>query len=31
VRSLWGVTWGLNFGFSDNVKLVIQAEGIKQP
>jgi polyisoprenoid-binding protein YceI len=31
VRSQWGVTWGLNFGFSDNVKLVIQAEGIKQP
>ena len=31
VRSQWGVNWGLNFGFSDNVRLVIQAEGVKQP
>lgn len=31
VRSQYGMPWGLNFGFSDSVKLVIQAEGIKQP
>lgn len=30
-RSQWGMTWGLNFGISDSVKLVIQVEGIKQP
>ncbi len=31
VRSQYGVNWGLNFGFSDNVRLVVQAEAIKQP
>ena len=31
VRSQYGMPWGLNFGFSDTVRLVIQAEGIKQP
>lgn len=31
VRSQWGMGWGLNFGFSDNVRLVVQVEGIKQP
>lgn len=29
-RSLWGVNWGLNFGQADDVKLIIQAEAIKQ-
>lgn len=29
-RSQWGMIWGLNFGFPDNVRLLIQAEGIKQ-
>jgi polyisoprenoid-binding protein YceI len=31
VRSQYGMPWGLNFGFSDNVRLVIQVEGVKQP
>jgi polyisoprenoid-binding protein YceI len=31
VRSQYGMNWGLNFGISDTVRLVIQAEGIKQP
>jgi len=31
VRSQYGMNWGLNFGFSDNVKLVVQVEGVKQP
>ena len=31
MRSQYGMPWGLNFGFSDTVRLVIQAEGIKQP
>ncbi len=30
-RSQWGMGWGLNFGISDNVRLVVQVEGIKQP
>ncbi|MFN0185672.1 MAG: YceI family protein [Aquabacterium sp.] len=30
VRSQWGMTWGLNFGFSDAVRLVIQVEAIRQ-
>lgn len=30
-RSLWGLTWGLNFGFEDNVRLVIQVEAINLP
>ena len=29
-RSQWGMNWGLNFGFSDSVKLIVQVEGIKQ-
>jgi len=28
-RSLWGVLWGLQFGFEDAVKLLIQIEAIK--
>jgi polyisoprenoid-binding protein YceI len=31
VRSQYGMTWGLNFGIADNVRLVIQVEGVKQP
>ena len=31
VRSQWGVTYGLNFGFADSMRLVIQVEGVKQP
>lgn len=31
VRSQYGMNWGLNFGFPDNVKLVVQVEAIKQP
>lgn len=30
-RSQWGMGWGLNFGFSDAVRLVVQVEGVKQP
>ena len=30
-RSLWGLVWGLNFGFEDNVRLVIQVEAIHLP
>ena len=29
VRSQWGVLWGLQFGFEDAVKLIIQVEAIK--
>jgi polyisoprenoid-binding protein YceI len=29
-RSLWGITYGIDFGIPDEVKLVIQAEAIKQ-
>jgi hypothetical protein len=25
------MSWGLNFGFSDNVRLVVQVEALKQP
>jgi polyisoprenoid-binding protein YceI len=28
-RSQWGVLWGLQFGFEDEVKLIIQIEAIK--
>jgi polyisoprenoid-binding protein YceI len=31
VRSQFGITYGLNYGFSDQVRLVIQVEGVKQP
>ena len=27
-RSQWGINWGLNFGFEDNVRLLIQVEAI---
>jgi len=27
-RSEFGITWGLNFGFEDNVKLLVQVEAI---
>jgi len=27
-RSQWGLTWGLNFGFEDKVKLLVQVEAI---
>lgn len=30
-RSLWGLVWGLNFGFEDNVRLLIQVEAIHMP
>lgn len=29
-RSLWGVDYGLNFGFADDVKLIVQVEAVKQ-
>ena len=29
-RSQWGMNWGSNFGLSDNVKLIVQVEAIKQ-
>ena len=29
-RSQWGMDWGLNYGFSDQVRLVVQVEAIKQ-
>jgi polyisoprenoid-binding protein YceI len=28
-RSQWGISWGLTFGFEDNVKLLIQVEAIR--
>ena len=31
VRSQYGMVWGLNFGFSDAVRLVVQVEAVKQP
>lgn len=31
VRSQFGMTWGLDYGFSDNVHLLIQVEAVKQP
>lgn len=27
-RSDWGITWGLNFGFEDKVKLLVQVEAV---
>ena len=30
VRSQYGMAWGLNFGFSDNVRLIVQVEAVKQ-
>lgn len=29
-RSQFGMSWGLNFGFADNVRLLVQVEAIKQ-
>lgn len=29
-RSLWGVNYGLNYGFSDDVRVLIQVEAVKQ-
>ncbi|WP_326534648.1 YceI family protein [Pseudorhodoferax sp.] len=29
-RSQWGMNWGLNFGAPDDVRLLVQVEGIKQ-
>lgn len=29
-RSQWGMGWGLNMGFADAVKLVVQVEAVKQ-
>jgi len=29
-RSRWGMSWGLNFGIPDNVKLLVQVEAVKQ-
>jgi polyisoprenoid-binding protein YceI len=28
-RSQWGLTWGLAFGFEDQVKLLVQVEGVR--
>ena len=28
LRSQWGLTWGLNFGFEDRVRLLVQVEAI---
>ena len=30
VRSQYGMSWGLNFGFADAVRLVVQVEAVKQ-
>jgi polyisoprenoid-binding protein YceI len=30
-RSQWGMVWGLNFGFEDKVKLLVQVEAINLP
>ena len=29
-RSLWGMSYGLNFGIPDNIRLLIQVEAVKQ-
>jgi polyisoprenoid-binding protein YceI len=29
-RSQWGINWGLNFGFADEVRLLVQVEAIRQ-
>lgn len=29
-RSLWGVNYGLQYGFADDIKLQIQVEGVRQ-
>ncbi len=30
-RSQWGITWGINFGFEDKVRLLVQVEAINIP
>jgi polyisoprenoid-binding protein YceI len=30
-RSQWGITWGLNFGFEDKVRLLVQVEAVHIP
>ena len=30
MRSQWGMDWGINRGFPDNLRLLVQVEGIKQ-
>jgi polyisoprenoid-binding protein YceI len=30
-RSDWGITWGINFGFEDKVRLLVQVEAIHIP
>ena len=30
LRSQWGMNWGANYGFPDAVRLVVQAEAVKQ-
>lgn len=30
-RSAYGMDWGLEYGFADNVRLVVQVEAVKQP
>jgi polyisoprenoid-binding protein YceI len=29
-RSKWGMTYGLEYGFQDNIKMVVQVEAVKQ-
>ncbi|MGL4187857.1 MAG: YceI family protein, partial [Sphaerotilus sulfidivorans] len=29
-RSQWGASYGLNYGFADDMRLVIQVEAVKQ-
>ena len=29
-RSQWGASYGLSYGFSDDMRLVIQVEAVKQ-
>ena len=30
-RSQWGIDWGLNFGFEDRVRLLVQVEAVHMP
>ena len=29
-RSQWGASYGINYGFSDDMRLVVQVEAVKQ-
>ena len=29
-RSLWGITWGLDLGIPDRVRLLVQVEAVRQ-